>query len=142
MVLGVYSSIKEMPIKVSKSFSAYVVKDAGIGSDMQSVDEHLGKTLQYLAHKRVEDATEEVKNMRYNIFVMLTGMDYRAMSMLCLVASVNGQPWVDHTDEGLARLLEMIEQYPVGTLEAALEEVKKNWIPNAEFISRSISPQI
>jgi hypothetical protein len=139
MVLTLYGSIKELPIGLSKKFGAYLLQDAGIGSSMEDVDDHLGRLMKYLSLNRTQDALEEAKNLRYNIFSMLVGTDYRSMSLLCLVAKVNGEPWDDYSPEGLNSLLDKIKQYPVGTLEKVLEEVKKNLIPNANYIFQNTS---
>jgi hypothetical protein len=139
MVLTLYGSIKELPIGLSKKFGAYLLQDAGIGSSIEDVDDHLGRLMKYLSLGRMSDALEEAKNLRYNLFTMLVGTDYRSLSLLCLVAKVNGVAWDDHSSEGLTTLLGQISQYPVGALEKALEEVKKNLIPNANYIFQNTS---
>lgn len=140
VTLTFYESIKELPITASKRMSTYLVQDAGIGADMEAVDEHLGRLTHYLAAGRTDDAVEEVKNLRYNLFVMLMGMDHKSMALMCLVHSVNGVPVKDYSESGLQRMVDMIGDTPSGELAALLEEVKKNLIPNADTIFREYSP--
>lgn len=134
MVLQVYGSIKELPIRRSKSFNKYLMIDAGIGARMEDVDDHMGNLLHFLGNGKAQEAMDEAKNMRLNFYQMLMGLDSRCMSMLCLVHSVNGVPFTDDSEGGLIALKDRLSEYPVGALEDALEEVKKNLIPSARFI--------
>jgi len=43
--LKLYSSIKELPISLSKQMSSYLLQDTGIGSSITDVDDHLAKLI-------------------------------------------------------------------------------------------------
>jgi hypothetical protein len=134
MTLMVYASIKELPIVKSKAFTKYLLIDAGIGGTMEDVDDHMGNLFHYLSHNKTAEALEEVKNMRYGLFQMIQGMDYKHLAMLSLVYSVNGVPVEDDSEAGLSRLRDQLSAYPVAAFEKVLDEVKKNLIPSAAHI--------
>jgi hypothetical protein len=133
-----YSSIKELPIDVRKKFDHYMIQDAGIGSSMEDVDAHLSKAFTFVANDKREDAMEELKNLRLNIFSMIAELNHKSLAFACLVARVDGQGVQDYSAEGLAALVEKLNITEQQVIDI-LEEVKKNLIPRDESISQNIS---
>ena len=130
MTLKVYSSIKELPIRVTKEMNKYLIQDAGLGADIESVDAHLAQLLLFIGHGKNAEAMEEAKNMRLGIFSALSKLDFRSLSMACMIQSVNGIPVTDYTEDGLRNLIEQIGDYPSSELESVIDQVKKNLIPS------------
>lgn len=128
--LTLYSSIKELPIALSKQMGAYLLQDSGIGSTIGDVDDHLARLITLVNKDRKEDILEELKNLRFNLFSMLSKIDYRSLAFGCLIESVDGQKVTDRSTEALSALIDRIG-ITDGQLDEYLAEVKKNWIPNA-----------
>lgn len=135
--ITLYASIRELPVAISKKFSSYLLQDLGIGNSVEDMDNHLSKIMSFIQNDKKEDAMEEAKNLRYNLFSMLSEWDYKSLSFACLIFSVNGERRSDYTLEGLNNLLDELSEigltndhvYPV------LEEVKKNLIPKGVYTS-------
>ncbi|HRE52229.1 MAG TPA: hypothetical protein PK339_12455 [Flavitalea sp.] len=128
--LKLYSSIKELPISLSKQMSSYLLQDTGIGSSITDVDDHLAKLIKLVGSDRKEDVLEELKNLRFNLFSMLSKIDYRSLAFGCLIESVDGQKVEDRSTETLTALIDRIG-ITEGQLDEYLTEVKKNWIRSA-----------
>lgn len=130
--IKVYSSIKELPIELSKKFNAYLLQDAGIGNTIADVDDHLARLMVFVQSDKKNEAIEEAKNLRYNLFSMVSNWNYKSIAFGCLVYSINDEVVIDHSSEGIGKLIEHLSTkgLTVGMLEETLTEVKKNLIPN------------
>src|SRR6478752_785501 len=90
--ITLYSSIKELPIELSKKFNNYLLQDAGIGNTIESVDDHLARLMVFVGEGKKEETLEELKNLRYNLFTMISEWDYESLSFGCMVKAINGEP--------------------------------------------------
>jgi hypothetical protein len=137
--ITLYSTIKELPIENSKKFNNYLLQDAGIGNTIEDVDDHLARLMVFLSEKKTPEALEEVKNLRYNLFSMISNWDYESMSFACLIKDVNGEPVTDYSSEGIITLMARLSEQGLNNEKVAdvIEEVKKNLIPNVSYISPS-----
>lgn len=134
--ISLYTSIKELPIETSKKFQHYLLQDVGIGNTIEEVDEHLSRLMEFLRSDKKDDAVEETKNLRFNLFSMLSEWHFKSLSFACLIRDVNGEPVKDYSPEGLNKLIEKLSEAGLSNsmVEDALEEVKKNLIRNGNSI--------
>ena len=144
LTLTLYASIKELPIEVSKKFHSYILQDLGIGNTIEAVDNHLSKLMTFAGAGRKEETTEEAKNLRFNLFSMLSQWSYPCLSFACLIHSVNGIPHTDRTTEGLNALIQRLSDagMTIGDIEEYTEEIKKKWIQNESSTSLNGSEKI
>ncbi len=142
--IAMYSSIKELPIELSKKFNYYLLQDAGIGNTIEDVDDHLARLYVFINSDKKNEAIEELKNLRFNLFSMISNWDYKSISFGCLIKSVNGEPVTDHSSEGITALIDRLSKEGLTGImsQPVLEEVKKNLIPNVDFTSLSSSQAI
>ncbi len=59
--IALYSSIKELPIELSKKFNSYLMQDAGIGNTIEDVDDHLARLYMFVNGDKKMEAIEELK---------------------------------------------------------------------------------
>jgi hypothetical protein len=137
----IYKSIKELPIRLSKEFQKHLLQDIGIGNTLQDIDDHLEKLFVHAQRSDWKSVMEETKNMRFNFFSMLSGLDFKSSAFCCLVHSINGERILDYSAEGLTRIADTLSDMGLtGEIaETQLDEVKKNLIPNANYIFRNSS---
>jgi hypothetical protein len=142
--IALYSSIKELPIELSKKFNNYLLQDAGIGNTIEDVDDHLARLYVFINSDKKNEAIEELKNLRFNLFSMLSHWDYKSVSFGCLIKSVNGEPVTDHSSEGITALIDRLSKEGLtgNMIQPVLEDIKKNLIPNVDFTSLSSSQAI
>lgn len=124
-----YSSIKEMPIKLYNLTQRYALQDMGIGSDMNAIDEHFRSIDAFLAAGKVEDAQKERENMRFNFYTMLEQVNYKSLTFGCHIFSVDGVELTDRSEEAITQLLETLF-ISFDQAEEILAEVKKNFNMN------------
>lgn len=131
-----YTSIKELPIEVSKKLQHYLLQVIGIGNSIEEADEHLARLMEFLKSDKKDDAIEEVKNLRYNLFTMLSEWDFRSLSFACLVKEVNGKPLKDYSPEGLNKIVVELSEagFTQGMVQDTMDEIKKNLIRNGNSI--------
>lgn len=124
-VVTLYDSIEEMPMRRFHKYNKMMIIDAGIGSDVADVDKHLEKAIAYIGSNMPDAAATELENMRQNIFFVQNDVSPRFLSFAALVHSVDGVPCEDISDDGLAKVVQMFADAPVGDVTASLEAVKK-----------------
>jgi len=130
--LELYASAKEMPITRRQALQKWILHDSGIGSDMESVDKRLANVLVFATNAKFEEMKGEVLNLRYTLFSMLQGIDYKSRAFACFVSKINGEQVNDISDDGLketARKLGEL-QFTFEEIDSWFEEVKKKLIPN------------
>lgn len=139
-----YSSIKELPVDLAKKFQRQLLQDLGIGNTIEDVDDHLGRLMEFVKADKKDEAIEEIKNLRYNLFTQLSEWDYRSLGFACLVHSLGGQVLTDYSDEGLAEITSRLSAAGLTTamVQDVLEDVKKNLIKNGKYIFPTSSDQI
>jgi hypothetical protein len=132
-----YSSIKELPIAVSKKLHLFLLQESGIGNTIQAIDDRLQKLMLFVSNDEKGPALEEAKNLRFALFSTVSEMDYQSASFGCLIKSVNGKQTNDYTQEGLQKLVGELSEKGLtsGEIAETLDEVKKNLILSEDFIS-------
>lgn len=125
--IRLYSSIKEMPVTLYNTAQCYLLQDMGIGSDMQSVDDHFKAFDNLISSGQVEDLLNERNNLRYNFFIMLEKLDFRSMALACYIHSINDMPVDDYSEEHLKELIEYLSGHGLSMqhVEDQLFELKK-----------------
>jgi hypothetical protein len=128
--LKLYASIKELPHRIGKKMNMAVIKEAGIGSSVADIDDHLARLREFVSKGHKEDALKEIKNMRLSMFSGVFGIDHKSQAFACLIHSIDGKPITDYSEENLIAIMEKL---PINSreIEYYLEDVKKNLIPNA-----------
>lgn len=134
--VDIYSSIKELPIRLSKEFTKYFLQDSGIGNDMADVDEHLIKLVTLHNSANHEAVGEELANLRFNFFAILEKWDFKSLSFACLIKTIRrkaGEVWAtegvtDHTPASLSKLIDTLSDEGLirSMVEDNLADVKKN----------------
>lgn len=124
-----YSSIKEMPIKLYNLTQRYILQDIGIGADMGAIDSHFMALDGFLASNKIDDAKKERENMRFAFYTMLEGVNYKSLTFGCHVFSVDGVHVTDRSEEAITKLLDGLT-ISYEQAEDILAEVKKNFNMN------------
>lgn len=124
-VLRVYDSVDEMPIINFQKYNKYLMIDAGIGSDANSVDAHIIKIAKYIKAKDESKALQELQNMRQNIYMINSNISPKYLAFAALIYSIDGKQQEDLSDEGLKLALESINKVKHMSLISLLNWLKK-----------------
>lgn len=123
-----YTSITEIPIGNFQDYNRFIAIEAGIGSTMEDVDNHLGRIYQYVKKNDRKNLLVELQNYRQNLAFVVSKTSPGMLAFGPLVAKVNGKEWEDRSEEGYNRLLSLLASkgFPYGLISKAVAVVKKN----------------
>lgn len=120
-----YDSIEDLPVIRFNRFNKYLLLDAGIGSDLVDVDNHIEKAIAYARSKTPEIGVTELENLRQNIYAIQTGLSPRHMAFASLVTEIDGKPCEDLSDDGIKKVVELLGDVINKDFTAKTAEVKK-----------------
>lgn len=120
-----YASIEELPVARFHKYNKCVLVEAGIGSDLSQLDMHISRAVEFIKQGEKDDAAKELQNLRQNVLMIHEGLNPQSMAFACLVASIDGEPQNDISDDGLQRVVSMFADVPIKDITAQAEAVKK-----------------
>lgn len=106
--LEVYEGIDELPIINFQKYNKCLLIDSGIGSDVDSVNQHiitLAKLIGTNTETDKEKVLTELENMQTNLMMICSEISPSNMAFAALVHSVDGEVVTDLSDSGLKRHL-------------------------------------
>ena len=101
-----YDGIEDLPITQFHRYGKYLLVEGGIGDSIQDIDKHITRVINFLDDKK--KAYQELLNLRQCLFAVATEQDIRNKATLCLIKSVDGEDWMDFSDDGLQKLYLML----------------------------------
>jgi len=85
-------------------FTLYCMIDAGIGDDLESVDEHLSMVYQYLSKDMKDKALVEIDNLRTNFYFIIENISPKTMAFAVLVKTINGKKPSDDLNKKIEKI--------------------------------------
>jgi hypothetical protein len=120
-----YESIEELPIERFQKYNKMLMIDAGLGSDLTALDAHLAKVSEYIKAGELTNAATEIDNLRTTLYNVQNGLTPHFLSLIPLMAEVDGEPVSDLSDEALKATYERLKDVTFGQHEQVAAEVKK-----------------
>lgn len=120
-----YDTIEELPIVRFHKYQKLLLVDAGVGSDISAFDQHIEKTRRFLMAGKLEQAQQELENMRQCVFLIQSGVNPKHRAFAALVTKIDGEDCTDIGDDALVAITEKLNDVPESELTAQLEAVKK-----------------
>lgn len=120
-----YDSIEELPIVRFQKYNKMLMLDAGLGSDLTALDAHLARVGEFIKAGETENAAREIDNLRQTLFNVQNGLTPHFMSLIPLMAEVDGEPLTDLSDENIQRVYDTLKDVTMKAYEGAASEVKK-----------------
>ena len=117
-----YDDIASLPVERFHQYSRYMLVASGVGDSLDDIDKHIGRILQFLEND-VKKARQEVLNLRQNLFMVLNQLDVHHKGFFFLTKSVNGEPWLDFSDDGIQELFKLAQGASVADINKVLSEV-------------------
>ena len=127
-----YDSIDEMPIVNFQKYNKYILLDAGLGSDIDSVDEHI-VNLARLIKSDVAKASQELQNLRQNMHMIVSEISPKYLAFASLIHSINGKPLDNLSDDYLKQILNDINEIKHSVIVDFLIWVKKKLAAELEI---------
>lgn len=120
-----HDTIEELPVVRFHKYQKLLLIDAGIGGDISALDQRLEKTRLFLAENKPEQAQKELENLRQCVFLLQSELTPSHRAFAALVTKIDGESCEDLSDEGLAKITQLLNDAPTRELTAQLEAVKK-----------------
>lgn len=124
-IVKLYDSIDELPIVNFQKYNKCVLIDSSLGSDVESVDEHIISLAKYVNAGDRAKTLSELQNMRQNLHLIVSGVSPKYMAFAALVKSIDGVEQKDLSDSGLQAIVDMFSEAPHGFFSDLLAELKK-----------------
>ena len=120
-----YDSIEELPIVRFQKYNKMLMLDAGLGSDLTAFDAKLARVSEFIKANDLTNASAEIDNVRQTLFNVQNGLTPHFMSLVPLMAEVDGEPLTDLSDENIAAVYDRLKDVTLKAYEGAASEVKK-----------------
>ena len=120
-----FDSIEELPIVRFQKYNKMLMLDAGLGSDLTALDAHLSRVGEFIKAGETDNAAREIDNLRQTLFNVQNGLTPHFMSLIPLMAEVDGEPLTDLSDENIQRVYDTLKDVTMKAYEGAASEVKK-----------------
>lgn len=120
-----YDSIEDLPITRFHKYNKMLMIDAGLGSDLTDIDSHIEKVMAYLKEQKTEDAVNELLNMRKAIFMVQMNLSPKHLAFAALVVKIDGKAMDDLSDDGLHRVIDMLNDVSRKEIVDVLVDSKK-----------------
>ena len=117
--------ISELPAYRFQRFNKFILLDAGIGSDIQDVDNHIERIIGFI-QKDPKTALIELENMRQNLYLVMRNINPKHLAVVTLIKSINGVANDDLSDEGVKTTYERInKKIKTGWFGTIYQAIKK-----------------
>lgn len=123
-VLVLYDSIDELPIVNFQKYNKYLLIDAGIGSDIDAIDEHISRLAKYIKTD-ISKAAQELQNYRQSLYMIASNISPKHLAFAALIHSIDGEKVEDLSDDNLRLILENLQTVRRSWLVNLLVKIKK-----------------
>lgn len=120
-----YDSIDDLPMERFHRYNKFMLIDAGLGSDISTMDAHIEKVTRFMSTGDTESALKELENLRQNIYLVQTEQSPKNLSFACLVAEIDGKEYNDLSEDGLEKVRQLLMDAPRGDVAGVMSAAKK-----------------
>jgi soluble cytochrome b562 len=121
-----YDDIDQLSIDQFNRINKYWMLHDNIGSSFVDIDNnHLAKIM--IVADNQDKVKKEVENMRLLIYNIINGINPSLMAFACLVHSIDGKEITDYSDEGIKKILKILNNsgLTIGELKKKMKEVRE-----------------
>lgn len=123
--IKLYDSIDEMPIINFQKYNKYVLIDSELGSDIDSVDEHIINIAKYIKSDNKKQAMQELQNLRQNMHMIVNEISPKYLAFATLIHSIDDEEQKDLSDSNLKEIIEFLCEMPHSFIVDILAWLKK-----------------
>lgn len=120
-----YDSIEDLPIVRFHKYNKMLLIDSGIGGDLSDVDSHIEKAAAFVRVGEKDKAIDELQNLKKAVWFVQSGLSPKHLAFAALVTKVDGTETNDLSDDGLQRVVAMLNDVPNSEAVSELETAKK-----------------
>lgn len=121
----IYDSIDELPIKRFHKFNKYLLVDAGVGSDINDINEKISKIIRYIDKADKNNAKIELDNLRQSFNLIIQEVNVKHLAFMVLVKSIDGKEQTDLSEEGIKNIQSLFENQSSNFVNKLFQSIKK-----------------
>lgn len=132
-----YDSIEDLPITRNHKFNKYLMMDAGLGSDMDSVDKHIGELMVMNQKGDKAFVHNKLVNLRQNIYFIMQNVSPKMLAFAVLVKTIDGKEYNDISENGLQKVVDILgnKGFIFKSVVLWLDECKKKLTKRSRYTS-------
>lgn len=123
--IEMYDCIEDLPVVRFHKYQKCLLIDAGIGSTIGDFDRRIERARRFCMLGDTENTRKELENLRQCVYMIQNGMSPKNLAFAVLVASIDGKPCDDISDDALCKVIELLSDAPDAELSEILHSVKK-----------------
>ena len=123
--IQLYDSIDEMPIINFQKYNKCILIDSGLGSDIDSIDNHIVDIAKYVKSGDTKNALQQLQNMRQTMHMIVSGVSPKNLAFAALIYSIDGVEQKNLSDEHLQEIMNELNELPFGLFIDLVEKLKK-----------------
>jgi hypothetical protein len=123
-----YDSIDQAPEIRHMLYSKFLLIDANVGSDLNSFYDKIMRAKKFVTNNEKNNALIEMDNLMQLLNLIHSGISVKNMAFAALIESIDGKKMDDLSDDGLKRVVELINTEKHNILDRIIEDVKKKSI--------------
>lgn len=120
-----YDGIDEIPVSRANDFSLYLMMDADIGSDADSINRHISRLVAFIERKDYAAMAMELSAYGQNLQFIVQNLSPEYMAFCAMIESINGEKVTDTSPDGVARIMAKFADAPKGMIRTLVDELKK-----------------
>lgn len=123
--LEFYDSIEEIPIRNFHKFNKYLLIESGVGSDLDSINAKINRIIWFIQKKDDRNAVLELNNIRQGFHLISQNLNLEHLATVALLKSIDGKPVENHSLETHKKLVELLQDEPIGKIRKLFLGLKK-----------------
>ena len=120
----IYTELDELPSINFTKYNKFVFLDAGVGSDIAAVMNHISKIKNYAGTDK-KAMFIELDNLEKSISLIMHETSTEHLALACLVHSINGKRVPISSDTDVVTISKSLKKAPVGLVKKLLGRLKK-----------------
>jgi len=125
--IELFESIDDLPFNRFNAFNKYIMLDAELGSTIADFDQKTVKIHNFLSKEMVDDALNELYNLRNTVHNAQTENNLRGFAFASLIRRIDGELITDYSNENLRLILDQLSEWDLtkSIVYTKSDEVKK-----------------
>ena len=124
-IIEMYDSIEDLPIVRFHKYNKMLLIDSGIGGDLTDFDAHCEKLAAFIRTGEGEKAIDQLNNLKKAVYFIQNGLSPKNLAFAALVTKVDGKDCTDLSDDGLQRVVAMLNDTEIKVAVSELDAAKK-----------------
>jgi hypothetical protein len=122
-----YDSLEELPIWRFQKFNKFLLVDAGVGSDLASIDSKIAKIRAHLSAGRTKEADIELVNVRQAMLLVMSEVSPKHMAFSALVHSIGEKEYSSPSDSAMQEIFALLNTEKASALSALVDAMRKKF---------------